>query len=376
MRRAVALAASTVGLASPNPHVGCVITRDGQTIGEGAHLYDALDHAEIAALKSCGVPTRGATAYVTLEPCSHHGRTGPCADALIAAGISRCVVATQDPNPQVAGRGIARLRAAGIEVQVGLLEPEARALNDAFACSITLQRPFVTLKAALSVDGRLAPPSATRAPNSPFWLTSPAARADVQFLRHASDAILTGIGTVLADDPQLTDRTALPRRRPLLRVLLDSQLRIPLNAKLLHPIANDLWIFCSATVSIAAESALQTLGATVTRVPAAPAGLDLAVILDHLHQAHILSILLEAGSALNAAFLRAGFVDRVVLYYAETELGPNAIPFAADGPSPFALEQSLTHLEKSPIGPDIRVSGYLHNPWPRLHESPALTEKL
>ncbi len=365
MRRALALASSTIGLASPNPHVGCVLTRDGQTIGEGAHLYDALDHAEIAALKSCTVPTQGTTAYVTLEPCSHHGRTGPCADALIAAGIARCVVATEDPNPQVSGRGIARLRAAGIEVEVGLLAHEARALNDAFACSITRQRPFVTLKSALSVDGRLAPPPAHRAPNAPFWLTSPAARADVQLLRHASDAILTGIGTLLADDPQLTDRTALPRRRPLLRVLLDSELRIPLNAKILYPIAHDLHIFCSPTAPAAAERDLQALGATVTRVATTPTGLDLAAILHHLHQAQILSVLLEAGSALNAAFLNAGLVDRVVLYYAETELGPAAIPFAADGPSPFALEQSLSQLEKSPIGPDIRVSGYLHHPWPR-----------
>jgi diaminohydroxyphosphoribosylaminopyrimidine deaminase/5-amino-6-(5-phosphoribosylamino)uracil reductase len=202
-----------------------------KVIGEGAHIYDNLDHAEIVALKQAaarGLSTIGATAYITLEPCSHHGRTGPCADALIAAGIVRCVVATQDPNPRVSGQGIARLRAAGIAVTVGVLEQQARDLNDAFAHFIQHRTPFVTLKAALSVDGKLAPPPASRYPNQPRWLTGAAARYEVQLLRHASDAVLTGIGTVLADDPQLTDRSgmqsparsgvfgpnALPRRPP------------------------------------------------------------------------------------------------------------------------------------------------------------------
>src|SRR6266851_2281777 len=228
MQRALKLAAETVGLASPNPQVGCVLTKNPpdsgmpKIIGEGAHLYDNRDHAEIVALKQAaarGFSTKGATAYVTLEPCSHHGRTGPCADALIAAGVSRCVVATADPNPLVSGQGIARLQAAGIDVTVGILQQQARDLNEAFALFIRTQTPFVTLKAALSVDGKLAPPPANRFPNQTHWLTGPAARAEVQTLRHASDAILTGIGTVLADNPLLTDRTGLPRRRPLLRVI-------------------------------------------------------------------------------------------------------------------------------------------------------------
>ena len=364
MQRALTLAEASIGLSSPNPQVGCVIVRDGQVLGEGAHLYDQFDHAEIVALKRCTVDPAGATAYVTLEPCSHHGRTGPCADALIAARVHRVVVATADPNPTVSGRGLAKLRAAGIQVDVGLLEAPARALNNAFAWAITHQRPFITLKAGLSVDGQLAPNPAQRTETAPVFLTGTEARAEVQQLRHACDAILTGIGTVLADDPLLTDRTGLPRRRPLMRVLLDSTLRTPLDAKLFHPVAQDLWIFCSPSASPERLAALTNAGALVTQMPAAAHGLDLSEVLRHLHQAKLLSVLLEAGSSLNGAFLRQQLVDRIILYYSETELGPDSIPFARGFPSPFALEQSLHQLEKRTIGPDVRVSGLLHNPWP------------
>ncbi len=368
MARALDLARATTALASPNPQVGSVLVNPaGEIIGEGAHLYERFDHAEIVALKqaaAAGHVTSGSTAYVTLEPCSHHGRTGPCADALIAAGITRCVIATTDPNPRVSGRGIAKLNAAGIATTVGTLQQPARALNDAFAFSITHQRPFVTLKAALSVDGQLAPLPALRTATAPFFLTGPAARADVQQLRHASDAILTGIGTVLADSPQLTDRTGLPRRRPLMRVILDSALRIPLDSNLLQPLCDDLWIFCSKSADPAAEQPLLKAGARITRIPSlAPGLLDLPAVLQHLHEARILSILLETGSALNAAFLRENLVDRVILYFAEAELGPKAVPFAADSLSPFALEQSLKHIQKELMGPDVRVSGSLHDPW-------------
>src|SRR5271170_3423922 len=283
MRQALKLAAETTGLASPNPQVGCVLTltpKNGgnpKIIGEGAHLYDNRDHAEIVALKqaaSRNFSTRGATAYVTLEPCSHHGRTPPCADALIAAGIARCVIATQDPNPQVSGQGIEKLRAAGIEVTLSVLQQQSRDLNEAFAHFIQHRTPFVTLKAALSIDGKLAPPPASRFPNQPHWLTGPAARHEVQLLRHASDAVLTGIGTVLADNPRLTDRSGLlgpnnlPRRRPLLRVILDSQLGIPLSSQLVRSAGNDgdsghpnLLIMCSKTAPTAKINALTDLGA-------------------------------------------------------------------------------------------------------------------
>jgi diaminohydroxyphosphoribosylaminopyrimidine deaminase/5-amino-6-(5-phosphoribosylamino)uracil reductase len=370
MHHALALAEKTVGLASPNPQVGCVIVRDDIVLSEGAHFYDARDHAEIAALKQAAanrIGVRGATAYVTLEPCSHHGRTGPCADALIAAGIARCVVATVDPNPAVSGQGIARMRAAGIQVDIGVLEQRGRTLNNAFALSITRHRPFVTLKTALSVDGRIAPPPSARTPNAPFLLTGPKARADVQALRHASDAILFGIGTVLADDPLMTDRTGLPRRRPLMRVLLDTDLRVPMNSKLVESTATipnppDLWIFCDAEADRLKKHELRCKGAMVTEV-SNDGGLEIPEILAHLHDAKLLNVLVEAGSAINGAFLRADLVDQAILYYAETELGPGSMPFAAGTAGPFALEEKMLSVAKRMVGPDVRVSGLLRDPW-------------
>jgi diaminohydroxyphosphoribosylaminopyrimidine deaminase / 5-amino-6-(5-phosphoribosylamino)uracil reductase len=381
MQRALKLAAGTIGLASPNPQVGCVLTRtpsDGTTpkiIGEGAHLYDNRDHAEIVALKRAaerGISTHGATAYVTLEPCSYHGRTGPCADALIAAGITRCVVATQDPNPKVSGRGIQRLRDANIEVTLGVLQQQARDLNDAFANFIQRRTPFVTLKAALSVDGKLAPPPASRYPNQPYWLTGPAARYEVQLLRHASDAVLTGIGTVLADDPQLTDRSGLlgpnnlPRRRPLLRVILDTSLRIPLSSQLVRSAKNDLLILCGATASPSKIASLEALGIEVEQVPDHAGRLSLPTVLSNLAERNILSLLLECGSHLNGAFLRQNLVDKAILIYAETELGHAAIPFAQGMPSPYLFEQSLTRITRTTYGPDACVTGYVHDPWLQL----------
>ena len=365
MQQALALARQTTALASPNPQVGCILKRKDQVIGQGAHLYDQRDHAEIVALKQAaaqGHNTAGTTAYVTLEPCSHHGRTGPCADALIAAGITRCVVATQDPNPQVAGRGIARLRAAGVEVTLGVCQAEARALNDAFAWSITHGRPFVTLKAALSTDGMLAPAPNLRTATRPHWLTGPLARAEVQQLRHASDAILTGIGTVLADNPALTDRTGLPRRRPLLRAILDSHLRVPLTSNLVRTAERDLILFCQPKAPTARRLALEAYGVEVVALQTR----NLAEVLTHLHRHQCLSVLLEVGANLNAAFLRASLVDQAILFYAPVELGPTAIPFAQGGPAPFALEQQLLAVEKQTVGPDVRVSGLIHNPWPNV----------
>jgi diaminohydroxyphosphoribosylaminopyrimidine deaminase/5-amino-6-(5-phosphoribosylamino)uracil reductase len=377
LSRALGLAEQAVGLASPNPTVGCVLAHGDASIGEGAHLYDERDHAEIAALKQAarlGHATLGVTAYVTLEPCSHHGRTGPCADALIAAGITHCVVATKDPNPLVSGSGIAKLRAANIDVT--LLDPahpfaqRARALNDAFAHFIQHRRPFVTLKAAMSVDGKLAPPPSTRLVAAPQWLTGAAARADVQRLRHASDAILTGIGTVLADDPWLTDRTGLPRRRPLLRVILDSDLRTPLHCKLVSTNANDVLLLCAASAPAERQRALRARNIEVHEMPNAPDGkLDLCAVLAALAERNILSLLLEAGSALNASFLRADLVDRLVLYITEQELGLDAVPFAA-GFDPYVLQQSLAQptrasfsSEAQPPTEDVRIAGYLHDPW-------------
>jgi diaminohydroxyphosphoribosylaminopyrimidine deaminase / 5-amino-6-(5-phosphoribosylamino)uracil reductase len=407
MQRSLNLAAETVGLASPNPQVGCVLTQTplgGSTpriIGEGAHLYDNRDHAEIVALKQAakrGFSTKGATAYVTLEPCSHHGRTAPCADALIAAGIARCVIATADPNPLVSGQGIEKLRAANIEVTLGVLEQPARDLNDAFAHFIQHRTPFVTLKAALSVDGKLAPPPASRYPNQPFWLTGPTARYQVQLLRHASDAVLTGIGTVLADDPQLTDRsamlnpphsavqdpahpTALPRRRPLLRVILDTHLRIPLTSQVVRSAAaardshsrgaeSDLLILCGSLAPQEKAATLRSLGVEVEQIPDHAGRLSLPAALSTLAERNILGLLLECGSHLNGAFLRQNLADKAVLLYAETELGDQALPFAQGIASPYLFEQSLHRITRTTFGPDAFITGYLHDPWPQPASTP------
>jgi diaminohydroxyphosphoribosylaminopyrimidine deaminase / 5-amino-6-(5-phosphoribosylamino)uracil reductase len=375
LTRALALAQDAASFASPNPTVGCVLTGDDTAIGEGAHFYDERDHAEIAALKqaaSRGHSAQGATAYVTLEPCAHHGRTGPCSDALIAAGIARCVVATVDPNPLVRGRGLAKLRAAKVEVV--LLDPvhplaqQARRLNDAFAHCIQHHRPFVTLKAALSVDGMLDPPPSERTATAPHWITGSAARADAQLLRHANDAILTGIGTVLADNPSLTDRTGLPRRRPLLRVVLDSRLRTPLDSGLAATANHDVLVLTSDSAPADREAALRARGVEVLWLPGDP--LDLRVALIELADRKITSVLVEAGPAVNGALLQADLVDRVVLYYAESELGAGAVPFAADPGSPYALQERLTQTARATFPSDVaanredvRISGYLHDPW-------------
>jgi len=397
LRHALHLAEEAAALASPNPTVGCVLALGNRVLGQGAHLYDLFDHAEIVALKQAaalGHSVHGATACVTLEPCAHHGRTPPCSDALIAAGISRCIIATVDPNPLVRGQGIARLRAAGIEVDVldpsSPLAQQARTLNDAFAFSIQHGRPFVTLKAAVSSDGFLAPPPATRAPGTPHWLTGPAARADVQHLRHASDAILTGIGTVLADNPALTDRTGLPRRRALLRVILDTDLCTPPTDTIIStaaartadhvisteakpsgeiPAFNDastILIFCRTSAPSDRESALVAAGAEIVRLESESRELDLHNVLHELDRREIRSVLIEAGPTLNTAFLSSDLVDKLVLYTAPTTLGPNALPFATEI-SPLSLEPKLTHITRATFShgdsEDTRLTSYLHNPW-------------
>jgi diaminohydroxyphosphoribosylaminopyrimidine deaminase/5-amino-6-(5-phosphoribosylamino)uracil reductase len=370
LRHALTLAREAAAFASPNPAVGCVLTSAaGEVLGEGAHFYDRRDHAEVAALKAAaaqGLSVQGATAYVTLEPCTVTGRTGPCADALIAAGIARCVLATADPNPAVHGNGVARLRAAGIEVvllpSTDPLAVEARRLNDAFAFSIVHHRPFVTLKSALSVDGKIAPPASQRTSGEPFWLTGEAARADVQELRHEHDAILTGIGTVLADDPSLTDRTGLPRRRPLLRVMLDSALRIPLASKLVSSAKDDLLVLCGADASAEKEEQLRALGVDVYR-----GSFDDAY--RHLGELSLRSLLVEAGSAVNGLFLQRQLVNKVVFYFAECELGAEAAPFAAGVVAQTLLERMSSQTRMvfpHGEGEDVRITGYLRDPWQGL----------
>jgi diaminohydroxyphosphoribosylaminopyrimidine deaminase/5-amino-6-(5-phosphoribosylamino)uracil reductase len=360
MRRALKLARATVGLASPNPQVGCVLVRNGVVVGEGAHFYDERDHAEIVALKRAGEMARGANAYVTLEPCSHHGRTGPCADALISAGVARVVAATVDPNPTVSGRGIERLRSAGVEVVVGVCEREAREVNDAFARFIRSGRPLVTLKAAVSADGMIAP--AVSVPGMIHWVTGVEARAEVQRMRHGADAVLTGIGTVLTDDPLLTDRSGRERRRKLLRVVPDSRLRMPVDSKLVQSASGDLLVVCDRQAEAERVVVLEAAGVEVVRVAGSAGRLDLGAVLDVLGDRKILSVLLECGSSLNGAFLRQRLVDRAVLFHSQKELGEGAVPFAAGISSP-AVVQEMSRVTRTTFGEDVRVSGILRDPW-------------
>lgn len=369
MQRALNLARGTIALASPNPNVGCVLVRDDRILGEGAHFYDHRDHAEIAALNDAaarGISPVGATAYVTLEPCSHRGRTPPCADALIAAGIRRCVIATVDPNPLVSGQGIERLRSAGIAVEVGALQQPARELNDAFAGFIQTGRPFVTLKAAVSVDGKLAPHPARRTPGQPHWLTGPETRQFVQQLRHASDAILTGIGTVLADDPALTDRTIFPRRRPLLRIVLDTHLRVSADAQLVRTANNDVLIFCGEEAYDTPHAKALRNRIELIKVSSVSGRLSLPAILAVLAERRVVGVLLEGGSNLNGSFLTQDLVDKAILVSAQSELGDDALPFASGIPSPFLFEQSLRRASHTTLGADACTSGYLHDPWANL----------
>src|SRR5216684_1278501 len=244
LHRALDLARQGIGLASPNPYVGAVVVdTGGNIVGTGTHTYDGVKHAEVRALDHAGPKANGGTLYINLEPCSHQGRTHPCADAVIAAGIGRVVASMPDPNPAVSGRGFEKMRAAGVHVEVGLQEDDARRLNESFAKYIRHGTPLVTLKAAMTLDGKIAPPPAEAlrsgdgAPSG-GWITSDLARAHVQELRHQSDAILVGVGTIMADDPLLTDRSGRPRRRPLLRVILDSRLRLPLESRLVQSVTN------------------------------------------------------------------------------------------------------------------------------------------
>jgi diaminohydroxyphosphoribosylaminopyrimidine deaminase/5-amino-6-(5-phosphoribosylamino)uracil reductase len=361
MQAALSLAREGVGLTSPNPTVGCVIVRDNRVVGRGFHQYEARDHAEVVALAEAGEAVQGATAYVTLEPCSHHGRTGPCARALIAAGVARVVAATADPNPLVAGRGLAMLRDAGIDVSVGLLAAEARELNDAFAHSIRQHTPLVSLKIAATLDGAIAPPPRTHSEHASFSITSAASRARVQELRHAHDALLTGIGTVLADDPLLTDRSECPLRRRLLRIVLDSQLRLPLDARILKVAEDDLLVV-TRSEDMARQQALIARGASVLKLNAeAEGGISLRALLEYLGGQEILSVMIEAGALLNRSALVADVVDKLYLFQSPHFLGPGSVPMLAGAPAaplPRLLRYSTEQVEQ-----DMLIAGYIHDPW-------------
>jgi diaminohydroxyphosphoribosylaminopyrimidine deaminase/5-amino-6-(5-phosphoribosylamino)uracil reductase len=351
MQHALDLARKGVGLASPNPTVGCVIVKDGAILGEGFHQYHWRDHAEIVALKQSGDRASVATLYVTLEPCNHTGRTGPCTEALIAAGISRVVAAMQDPNPKTRGSGFARLRAAGIEVETGLLESEAEKLNEAFACWITTKKPFVTLKSAMTLDGQLALPGASEGKKR-AWISSEESRAEVQRMRHASDALLTGIGTILADDPLLTDRNGLERRRRLLRVILDTNLRLPLKSRIVQTANDDLLVFTAASFKSPKARKLQNAGVELVHIKSRAGKIDFDAVLKEMGRREILSVLLEAGPTLNGTALSAGIVQKLILFYAP-KLGGNTGVLFADAPNYTLPALHIRSVRQ--FGPDVAL---------------------
>jgi diaminohydroxyphosphoribosylaminopyrimidine deaminase/5-amino-6-(5-phosphoribosylamino)uracil reductase len=372
LHRALDLARQGIGLASPNPHVGAVIVdAHGNIAGTGVYTYDGLKHAEVLALEQAGNKARQGTLYINLEPHSHQGRTPPCTDALITAGIHRVVASMADPNPKVSGRGFEKLRSAGIHVEVGRLEAEARLLNEAFARYIRHGGPLVTLKSAMTLDGKIAPPASKSTAGVPAggWITGEAARAHVHEQRHQSDAIMVGVGTILADDALLTDRSGKPRRRPLLRVILDSQLRLPLESRLVQSVTNDgsfssdVLVFCSS----GKEEKKKELEARGIRVEQLPPGTgrrpDIPAILRRLGQLEITSVMIEGGAAVNGSALSSGIVDKIFFYYApKIFAAEEAVPLASGiGHLEEALRIKDIHLHR--FGEDFAVEGYLRNPY-------------
>jgi len=317
MREALALARQGAGRVSPNPAVGAVVVRGGRAVGRGFHTWAGVKHAEVIALEEAGEAARGADLYVTLEPCAHTGRTAPCVEAIVRAGVARVISVTEDPNPLVAGRGFARLREAGVEV--ALMEEfaeEARRLNLAFFHFMRTGRPLVTLKSALTLDGKIAAPE-----DNTGWITSERARAHVQTVRHEHDAILTGINTVLGDDCLLTDRSGLERARPLLRIVLDSLLRLPPESRMVRSCRNDVLVVCTSVAPPQRRAALEERGVEVVALDGAGGRPDLKRLVELLAGRKYLSLMIEAGSKVNWSALESGAVDRILFYYAPKILG-------------------------------------------------------
>jgi diaminohydroxyphosphoribosylaminopyrimidine deaminase/5-amino-6-(5-phosphoribosylamino)uracil reductase len=365
MQRALELARRGIAVTSPNPAVGCVILdRAGQVAGEGWHEYDLLDHAEVVALREAqqhaGERLQGGTAYVTLEPCNHTGRTPPCTHALIAAKLGRVVAATVDPNPNVAGHGMQALHAAGLRTSLEVCESPARRLNEPFARWSQHKRPFVLMKVAMTLDGRIAPPPGLHLVREPYWITSEAARAAVQPLRWQADAVLVGVDTVVADDPTLTDRSGLRRRRPLQRLVLDSALRLPLDSKLVSTAQNDVTVF-TISKDEARIAALRSRGVRIEVLPAEAGRVPLGKVLDQLGKEGILSLLTETGTRLNTALLAGGLVDRIHLFVSPQIMGSDAVPAFRGMANPIQMAE----VEVERYGNDLGLCSLLRDPWPK-----------
>jgi len=376
LHRALELARAGIGLASPNPYVGAVIMDAGGTVvGTGTYTYSGMKHAEILALEQAGTKAQGGTLFINLEPHAHQGRTPPCTDALIRAGIRRVVASMADPNPKVSGRGFEQLRAAGVHVEVGKLEDHARRLNEAFARYVRHGTPLVTLKAAMTLDGKIAPPpteTLLQGSGTPAggWVTSEVARSHVQELRHRHDAIMVGAGTILSDNPLLTDRSGKPRRRPLLRVIVDSRLRLPIDSRLVKSVAaernGDVLVFCSSA-DAQKQAELEKLGVRIEKIATVEMDSrpDLPAILRRLGELEITSLMIEGGATVNWAALAANVVDKVFLYYAPKILaGTGSVPFAAGaGFRHMSQAAQVKHLHLHRFGEDFAVEGYVRDPY-------------
>lgn len=355
MRRALDLAKQARGRTSPNPMVGAVVVKNGEIVGEGWHQMAGTPHAEIHALKQAGDKARGADIYVTLEPCCHAGRTGPCTDALLMAGIAKVYVAMTDPNPKVAGQGIAILRDRGIDVITGILTSEAAELNAAFIKWISCGLPFVILKSGMSLDGKIA-----TAAGESKWITGPEARRQVHHLRDKVDVILTGIGTILADDPELTTRLPEGGHNPV-RVVLDRLARIPLTSRILNDKASPVILFVSKDADERRLTAVREKGAEVVTIETCSSGIDLRAVLRHIGQRGHSSILVEAGSTLNSTFLTENLIDRMVLFLAPRIIGGSLAPGAFGGAGIESLSDAveLEDVEIAPVGADLMINGYV-----------------
>jgi len=356
MARALQLAEKGLLTTDPNPRVGCLIVNESEIVGEGWHQKAGGPHAEIHALTEAGEQAQGATAYVTLEPCSHHGKTPPCAEALVAAGVARVVIAMQDPNPQVAGSGIRRLREAGIEVTVGLLDSEARELNPGFIVRMSEGRPFVRCKMAMSLDGRTA-----MASGESQWITGPDAREDGQRLRARSSAVMTGVGTVLADDPQMTVRLEGEEVCTPLRIVLDPHLSTPISAKILQGEGDTLIV--TAVNEPGIQQQFEEAGIEVISVPGRSENIDLPALMQILVEREVNEIHLEAGATLSGAMLREGLIDELNIYMAAKLMGSHARAlFNTPGLELLADAVNLDIVDIRPVGADWRIRARVINP--------------
>ncbi len=356
MRKVLRLAEKGRGRTSPNPMVGAALVKNSKMVGEGYHVRAGADHAEIVALRKAGERAKGATLYLNLEPCIHYGRTPPCAPAVIEAGVKRIVIGTEDPNPLVGGRGLESLKRAGLDVEVGILEKECRSLNEAFFKFILEKVPFVILKVAATLDGKIA----TREGDSK-WISGEASRQFVHRLRDQVDGVLVGIGTVLKDDPQLTARI-LKGRDPY-RIVLDSQLRIPENARVIGDSPSKVII---ATTGVAARDKIEKLekkGVKILILDSKQGKVDLKHCLSKLGEMKIMSLMVEGGSQINGSFLDEGLIDKVLLFFSPKLIGDSQAPGIFGGHGKTVLKEAvfLNELRMRRIGEDVLIQGYVNS---------------